>query len=211
MTPTEGADMHERAANSATPPPRPAFDGPKGRRMADFSDDYQAYLEGFIVADRAKVADRMLALIRSTEHLEHGHEVTQLEHMLQTATRAERAGAAPDIVVAALFHDIGKAVSNSNHPAVGAEMLRPWVSDEAYWIVKVHQDFQGIHYFGRMGLDPMMRDRHRSHPSFELAERFVDDWDQEAFDPSYPTESLEHFEDLVRDVFGRVPRRFAPT
>jgi predicted HD phosphohydrolase len=196
---------------STSPTARAPFDGPKGRRMADFSDEYQAYLERFIVADLAKVADRMLALIRCTEHLEHGHEVTQLEHMLQTATRAERAGAEPDIVVAALFHDIGKAVSNSNHPAVGAEILRPWVSDEAYWIVKVHQDFQGIHYFGRMGLDPMMRDKHRGHPSYALAEQFVDEWDQEAFDPAYPTEPLEHFEDLVREVFGRTPRRYAST
>lgn len=189
--------------------PRRPYDGEKGRRMADFTDEYQDYLEGYIFGDLDNVADRMLALLRSTALLEHGHEVTQLEHMLQTATRADAAGAEPDIVLAALFHDIGKVVSNSNHPAVSAEMLRPWVSDEAYWVVKVHQDFQGIHYFDRMGLDPMMRTKHADHPSYDLAAQFVDEWDQEAFDPYFASKPVEYFEPLVREVFGRRPRRFA--
>lgn len=36
-----------------------------------------------------------------------GEPVTQLEHALQTAAEAERAGAADTLVVAALLHDIG--------------------------------------------------------------------------------------------------------
>ena len=31
-------------------------------------------------------------------------------------------------------------------------------------------------------------------------EQFTDDWDQAAFDPDGPTEPLEHFEDMVREV-----------
>ncbi|MCU0261806.1 MAG: HD domain-containing protein, partial [Ilumatobacteraceae bacterium] len=130
-----------------------------------------------------------------------------LDHSLQTATRAERAGASDDLIVAALCHDIGKTFSNMNHPAIAAEMLRPWVSDEAYWIVKYHQDFQGRHYYGRIGLDPEMRRRHEGHEHYAMAETFVDEWDQAAFDPDYDTETLEHFEPLVRKVFSRTPRR----
>ena len=107
----------------------------------------------------------------------------------------------------ALFHDVGKAVSNSNHPAMSAEMVRPWLSEDAYWLIKNHQDFQGIHYFARMGLDPNMRIKHKDHPCYALAEQFVDEWDQEAFDPDYDTFPLEHFEDLVRTTFSRAPRR----
>ena len=128
-------------------------------------------------------------------------------HGLQTATMAERAGADLDMVVASLCHDMGKIISNANHPAMAAEMIRPWVSDEAYWVVKVHQDFEGMHYYARMGLDPMMRLKHADHPSYELAERFADDWDQNAFDPDYHTLPLEHFEPMVREVFGKPPRR----
>ena len=73
------------------------------------------------------------------------------------------------MIVASLCHDIGKTISNANHPAIAAEMIRPWVSPEAYWVVKVHQDFQGLHYYERMGLDPMMRLKHKGHPAYELA------------------------------------------
>ena len=183
------------------------FDGAKGTRMADFSADYMTYLEGYLQRDLAHVPDRILAQLRLTEPLDHGFEVSQFEHGLQTATRAERAGADLDLVVAGLLHDTGKSISNANHPAIAAEMIRPWVSDEAYWVVLVHQDFQGLHYFARMGLDPMMRTKHLGHPFYATAERFVDEWDQEAFDPDYESLPLEHFEPMVREVFGRPPRR----
>ena len=120
---------------------------------------------------------------------------------------AERANADLDMIVGALCHDMGKIISNSNHPAIAAEMIRPWVSDEVYWVVKVHQDFEGLHYYARVGLDPMMRRKHAGHPHYESAERFADEWDQNAFDPDYPTFPLEHFEPMVREVFSRAPRR----
>jgi len=46
-------------------------------------------------------------------------------------------------------------------------------------MVKVHQDFEGIHYFGKMGLDPLIRRQHRDHPAYELAERFADEMGRE--------------------------------
>ena len=73
---------------------------------------------------------------------------------------------------------------------------------DAYWMVQVHQDFQGLHYYARMGLDPMMRRRHAGHPAYELAERFADEWDQAAFDPNYDTLPLEHFEPRLRELFA---------
>jgi predicted HD phosphohydrolase len=154
----------------------------------------------------ALVPDRILELLRSLGAVRCGFEVDQLEHALQTATRAERAGADDDVVVAALCHDIGKAISEPNHPAVAAELLRPYVRDEVAWMVEVHQDFQGRHYYAHLGKDPDARARHRGHPSYALAERFADEWDQAAFDPDYPTEPLDHFEPLVRRTFA-APRR----
>ncbi|HEX7095940.1 MAG TPA: metal-dependent phosphohydrolase, partial [Acidimicrobiales bacterium] len=96
---------------------------------------------------------------------------------------------------------------NANHPAIAAEMIRPWVGDEVYWVVKYHQDFQGRHYYARVGLDPEMRRRHLGHPYYELGEQFADEWDQAAFDPDYDSYPLEHFEPMVREVFSRPPRR----
>jgi predicted HD phosphohydrolase len=183
------------------------FTGPIGPSMAEFSDEYMTFVEANLTEDLKLVPDRMLAILRSMRGLMQGFLIDQLEHCLQTATRAERAGADVDMIVASLCHDMGKSISNANHPAIAAEMIRPWVSPDAYWIVKVHQDFQGMHYYARMGLDPMMRRKHQDHPAYELAAVFADEWDQTAFDPDYESYPLEHFEPMVREVFGRPPRR----
>ena len=183
------------------------FDGPIGPSMSEFSADYMTYVESHLDEDLTHVADRILALLRSMESLTQGFAINQLQHSLQTATRAERGGADLDMIVASLCHDIGKTISNANHPAIAAEMIRPWVSPDAYWVVKVHQDFQGLHYYARMGLDPMMRRKHEGHPAYDLAAKFADEWDQTAFDSTYDTLPLEHFEPMVREVFGRRPRR----
>jgi predicted HD phosphohydrolase len=150
-----------------------------------------------------RVAERMLAQLESLQTVVDGFAVDQLTHALQTATLAERDGADPELVVAALCHDIGKAVSVANHAAISAEMLRPYVREELYHVIRVHQDFQGRHYYGYMGKDPGARDQHRNEPWYDLAERFADAWDQRAFDPDYDTLPLDHFAPLVRSVFAR--------
>jgi len=202
----DGSDI-ELARQRVSAPGAPGFEGDIGGSMAEFSSEYMSYIEQYLDDDLRLVPDRVLAMLRSMATLHQGFAVSQLDHCLQTATRAERDGAELDMVVASLCHDIGKTFSNMNHPAIAAEMLRPWVSDAAYWVVKYHQDFQGRHYYGRIGMDPEMRRRHLGHEHYELAERFADVWDQTAFDPDYESETLEHFEPLVREVFSRPARR----
>ncbi|HWW45462.1 MAG TPA: HD domain-containing protein [Acidimicrobiia bacterium] len=156
--------------------------------------------ETFEAQDRS--AEVVLALLRSLRDLTVGFAVDQLTHSLQTATRAERAGADDEMVVASLCHDIGKAVSVPNHPVIAAEILKPYVRAEVSEVIRAHQDFQGRHYYQHFGGDPNARDRYRDEPWFELAATSADDWDQQAFDPAYDTLPLEHFEDRVREVFG---------
>src|SRR5437867_2241835 len=88
--------------------------------------------------NQGRVADRVLWLLRSLSELTDGFATDQLTHSLQTATRAERAGADREVVAASLCHDLGKAVSVANHPAIAAEMLKPYVRDEVCWMIKVH-------------------------------------------------------------------------
>jgi predicted HD phosphohydrolase len=76
-------------------------------------------------AKKGRVADRILALLESLGDLTLGFSTDQLTHCLQTATMAEGAGADKEVVVAALCHDIGKAISGPNHGRIGAEILRP--------------------------------------------------------------------------------------
>jgi predicted HD phosphohydrolase len=151
-------------------------------------------------AHQGRTADRVLAMLESLSDITDGFATDQLTHCLQTATLAERDGAEPEIVFASLCHDIGKAVSIPNHPAIAAEIIKPYVSDETYHMILAHQDFQGRHYYAHFGGDPDAREQYRGEPWFELAAHFADDWDQIAFDPDYDTLPLSHFEPLVREI-----------
>ena len=132
-----------------------------------------------------------------------GFAIDQLQHGLQTATRAVKDGASEELIIAALCHDIGKVISVENHPAIAAEILRPYVSDETYEIVRTHQDFQGRHYYALMGKDPDERRKYEGMPWFQLACKFTDEWDQASFDPDYETLPLEHFQPMIERVFSR--------
>ena len=159
------------------------------------------------VKDQPRTAETVLTMLRSLEDITVGFATDQLVHSLKTATRAERAGADDEIVVAALCHDIGKAVSVPNHPAIAAAILRPYVRSEVYEMIRTHQDFQGRHYYQHMGKDPDAREQYRGNEWYDLAERFADEWDQTSFDPEYDTLPLDHFEDRVRNVFSS-PKSF---
>jgi predicted HD phosphohydrolase len=145
-----------------------------------------------------RVAESVLTMLRSLAAITDGFAVDQLTHSLQTATRAERAGADEEVVFASLLHDIGKAVSVPNHPEIAAAIIKPYVRPDVYNMIRAHQDFQGRHYYHHFGGDPDARAKYEGEPWFDLAARFADDWDQVAFDPEYDTLPLEHFEPLVR-------------
>ena len=110
-------------------------------------------------ANQSRVADRILAMLESLSDITDGFATDQLTHCLQTATLAERAGAEPEVVFASLCHDIGKAVSVPNHPAIAAEIIRPYVSSDIYHMILAHQDFQGRHYYAHFGGNPDAREQ----------------------------------------------------
>ncbi|MEI8239409.1 MAG: HD domain-containing protein [Actinomycetota bacterium] len=151
----------------------------------------------------AELPDRLLAALADLDHGLGGYPISRLQHSLQSATRAERDGADIDWVVAALVHDIGDTLAPENHSQLAAAVLRPYVREEVTWVVQMHGVFQQ-HYFGKhTGQDPDAREAYRGHRWFESCERFCERWDQASFDPGYPTESLSHFEPMVREVFAR--------
>jgi predicted HD phosphohydrolase len=143
------------------------------------------------------------SMLRQLEEQVDGFAINQLQHGLQTATRALRDGASEELTVAALCHDIGKVISLENHPAIAAEILKPYVSQETYDIIRTHQDFQGKHYYALMGRDPDARRKHENEQWYEMATKFTDEWDQTSFDPAYDTLPFEHFEPMIDRVFSK--------
>ena len=106
--------------------------------------------------------------------------------------------------MAALCHDVGKAISVSNHPAIAAEILRPYVRKEVYEMIQCTRTSRVATTTPTSAVTPTPASgtASRSPRASSLAERFADEWDQVAFDPAYDTLPLEHFEPKVRAVFG---------
>jgi len=176
------------------------------RRMDESTLEQWMVIGAETSQNQVRVAEKVLDMLRSLNSISDGFITDQLTHCLQTATRAERDGADQEVVVAALCHDIGKAISVPNHPEIAASMLKPYVRSEVYDMIRVHQDFQGRHYYAHFGGDPEAREKHRpdlDDETWALCERFADEWDQTSFDPDYDTLPLEHFEPMVREVFAQ--------
>lgn len=171
-------------------------------RMDESTRDEWMTIAVETTSNQPRVAESVLEMLRSLSTITDGFAVDQLTHCLQTAARAEAAGADEEIVVAALLHDVGKAISVANHPRIAAEILRPYVREEVVTMIEVHQDFQGRHYYHHLGLDPDARDQYVGEPWYGLAEKFADEWDQTSFDPDGPIPRLEHFEPMVQRVFA---------
>lgn len=141
--------------------------------------------------------------LRALDALTLGFPCTQLQHALMTATLARRSGADAEAVVIALCHDLGKALSVPNHAAIGAELLRPYVSDDGYRAVLHHQEFQGRYYFQHFGAPTTMRDGYAGEGWYALCARLVDEWDMPAFDPDFAVDPLDSFEPEVLAVFSQ--------
>ena len=152
---------------------------------------------------QALTAARIKTLLGKLSEQIDGMAIDQLQHSLQTATRALRGGASAELIAAALCHDIGTSISHENHGAIGAEILRPYVSEQVYQIVLTHQDFQRFHYHEQFGKSIDARRRYAGEPWFRAAERFSDEWDQTSFDPQYETLSLEYFSPMIDSVFAK--------
>ena len=150
-------------------------------------------------------ADRVLDQLRGLAGSLGGYKVDRLEHSLQSASRAYRDGADEEMVVAALLHDIGDLLAPHNHSEIAAAVLRPYVSERTYWVVRQHGLFQSYYYAHHTGGDRNARDRYIDHPWYQDAVDFCHRWDQSSFDPEYESLPLEFFEPMVRRVFAREP------
>ena len=147
-------------------------------------------------------------LLKSVENLGgtlQGYQISRLEHSLQSATRAEADGADKEMIVAALLHDIGDELAPQNHSQMAASVLRPYVRAGVSWVIEMHGLFQMQYYAHHYNLDDKGHLAYKDHPWFDSAQRFVELYDQAAFDPKYPSKPLSYFAPMVREIFTRKP------
>ena len=146
--------------------------------------------------------NRIISMLEQLDGVSLGFGTDQLHHALQTATMARRANASDEMILISLIHDIGKVINVPNHGQICAEIIKPYVSDDAYHIIRTHQDFQGEHYYHYMGKPRDLRKNYENESWYEKAKQFTDEWDQAAFDPEYDTEPLEYFIPLIQKFFS---------
>lgn len=180
-------------------------------QVVSFTEMQHGTAEDYVLLDRLEqeevvgLADNLISTLSGLEESLDGYKVTRLQHSLQTATRARRAGADIDWVVAALLHDLGDQLAPFNHAEYAASVLRPYVREEVTWVVAQHGVFQSYYYAHHLGRDRNGRDEFVEHPWYQLCVDFCAQWDQNSFDPDGPIDPLESFVDEVREVFARTP------
>jgi predicted HD phosphohydrolase len=175
------------------------------RRMEDGTKEDYELLERSEREYARHLPDHLLAALARLDHSLEGYPVSRLTHSLQAATRALRDGADEEMIAAALIHDVGDELAPYNHQEIAAAILRPYVRPEVTWIVQHHALFQNYYYVHHFGGDRNARDRLRDHPWYQACKDFCANWDQNSFDPGYPTEPLATFEPVIRRIFTRPP------
>ncbi|HJP06760.1 MAG: peptidase [Acidiferrobacteraceae bacterium] len=171
------------------------------KRMADGSREDYEFLGEMERKFVDGLPDRILTQLRLLSESFSGYPVSRLEHSLQSATRAHRAEETEEMVVAALVHDIGDVLAPMSHSEMAASILRPFVSEKTYWIIKYHGLFQMYYYAHHLGGDRNARARFAEHRWYNDAVRFCEEYDQNCFDPEYDSEPLEFFEPMLRRLF----------
>lgn len=171
--------------------------------MEEGTAEEYAFLDELEARYKANLPEQLILALEKLEHSLSGYQISRLGHCLQAATRAYRADESLEWVMAALLHDIGDELAPYSHSEMAAAILRPFVSDEVYWIVKHHGVFQMYYYAHHSGGNRNARDIFQDHQYYDAAVRFCHEYDQNCFDPEYKSESLDFFRPMLESFFAR--------
>lgn len=144
----------------------------------------------------------IINLLNQCARYSFGMRVNVLQHCLQTATRAARANASDELVLAALLHDVGIAISYPGHAQISASIIRTFVSEAVYKTVLHHHEFELAHYGHRIGQSTRMRNLYLNEHWYATAAKFVDEWVQVSYDPGYDSYPLQEFIPLIKREFA---------
>jgi len=84
-------------------------------RMADMTEADLRLIDADAERDARDLPARLMNAVAELERFQGPLKVSRLEHSLQSATRAHRAGKDKEYVAAALLHDIGDALAPHSH------------------------------------------------------------------------------------------------
>lgn len=171
-------------------------------RMDQGSDEDFQILKRVHEQTLADLPDRLIAMV-SDLSADAAYNLNRSDHSLQTATRALRDNACEELIVVALFHDVGESLGPMNHGEVAASILRPFISDDHCNLLKYHPLFQTYFYARHLGLDPNARDQFKNEPWYQVTVDFCARYDEVSFDPYYRNEPMTTFAPIVHRVLNQ--------
>lgn len=171
--------------------------------MSEGTAEEYEFLDKLEDTFKENLPDKLLKALEELEHSLSGYQISRLDHVLQSATRAYESLESEQTIVAALLHDIGDDLAPYSHSEMAAAILKPFVNAEIYWVIMHHGLFQLYYYAHHTGGDRNARDLYKDHPFYETAVRFCHEYDQNCFDPEYETKPLSFFEPMLRRVFAK--------
>jgi predicted HD phosphohydrolase len=180
-------------------------------KSVNFTEMKDGSKEDYLLLDKHEkkyiegTADRLIKFMSGLSNTLEGYQVTRLEHSLQTATRALNDKADEEMIVAALFHDIGDELAPLNHSEYAGTVLKPYVSEKTHWIIEKHGEFQMYYYAHHLDGNRNQRDKYKGHKYYKDTVNFCENWDQKSFDPNFKSMSLKEFEPFVKKIFSRIP------
>ena len=85
--------------------------------------------------------DQAWAALEAQKGMSDGEAVDIWTHQVQTATLLLKQGSDPEMVAAALLHDLGDGrVAEVEHAAWGAELVRPLLGERVAWLIATHAE-----------------------------------------------------------------------
>jgi phosphonate degradation associated HDIG domain protein len=174
-------------------------------------------------------------LFREHGHIEYsGEGVTQLEHALQTAQRAEEDGADADLITAALLHDLGHLLNlqgasptergiDDQHQYFSIPFLRPVFPAAVVEAIRLHVDakralcalepgyYEALSEDSKRSLTLQGGIFSRQETDAFLAKPFAENamrvrrWDDAAKIPGLPTPPIGHYLEIVERIFVEAP------
>jgi predicted HD phosphohydrolase len=171
-------------------------------RMDQGTDEDFKILKWVHESTLKQLPDRLMGMLNDLSG-DQAYNLNRKDHSLQTATRALRDGANEELIVVALFHDVGEALGPMNHGEIAAAILHPFISENNYNMVKYHGLFQTYFFAAHLGLDPNAREQYKSQPWYQQTVDFCAKYDEVSFDPAYKNEPMSTFEPMVRRLLNR--------
>ncbi|HAX18284.1 MAG TPA: hypothetical protein DCY00_06790 [Actinobacteria bacterium] len=109
-------------------------------------------------------------------------EISVFNHSLQVFYLLSKRTNDIDLMIAGLFHDIGKNISTIDHDKIGHELLRDFYPEKVAWLIKNHIR---IIYYHNGEMKKKKRDELESHPYFGLL-KILRECDSEGRKPDFP-------------------------